>query len=61
MPKLVVQGAKKTMALAMADRATWFPEPTPTRPAPSPTVLPIHQTLVTSTTSLAASIMLAAI
>lgn len=62
MPNLVVQAARKTMALAMADGlgATWFLEPTPTRLAPSPTAPHTHQKLVTSTTSLAVSTMLAA-
>lgn len=58
-PKLVVQAAREITALAMADGlgATLSPEPTPTRPAPSPTALLTHQTLVTSTTSLAVSTM----
>ena len=62
MPSHAVQAARKTMVLAMADGlgAIWFPEPTPIRPAPSPTAPLTHQTLVTSTTSLAVSIMLAA-
>ena len=60
-PNLVVQAARKTTALATADGlgATWFQELTPTRLAPSLMALLIHQTLVTSTTSLAVSTMLA--
>lgn len=61
-PKLVVQDVRETMALATADGlgATWFPELTPTRLAPSLTALLTHQRRVTSTTSLAVSTILAA-
>jgi hypothetical protein len=62
-PKLVVQAARKTTAPAMADGlgATWFPEQTPTRPAPSPTALHTHQRPEINTTSLAVSTILAEI
>jgi hypothetical protein len=63
MPKLVVQAARGTTAPAMADGlgATLFPELIPTRPAPSPTVLPTHPRLETNTISLAVSTIQVAI
>jgi hypothetical protein len=57
MPKLVVQAARKTMAPAVTESlgATWYPELTPTRLAPSPTAPHTHQRLEINTTSLAVS------